>query len=323
MIPSHPDRVAVIDVGTNTVLLTVAERRGATFHPVVERAEITRLGRGVDRTGRLDPAAIAETVAVIARYAAEARSLGAERIAAVATSAARDAGNGSEFFEASRAAAGLAPEIIPGAEEARLVHLSAWGDFGVPGKALCVLDVGGGSSEVTWGTGPRPDGRRSFQMGAVRLTERAGPGDPPSAADLRRMEEMARGALAEVADIRASGALAGARLVAVAGTVTTLAAVAQALPAYDALRVHGSTLPRPELARLVARLAAMPAADRARLPGMEPKRADVIVAGGILVATALELGGFEELTVSDRGVRWGLLHDRFGAGTPGPEHGRA
>jgi exopolyphosphatase/guanosine-5'-triphosphate,3'-diphosphate pyrophosphatase len=309
-----PGRVAVIDVGTNTVLLTVAERRGATFHPVVERAEITRLGRGVDRTGCLDPAAIADTVAVIARYADEARALGATRIAAVATSAARDARNGAAFFEASRAAAGLAPEIIAGGEEARLVHLSAWGDFGSAGGRLAVLDVGGGSSEVTWGAGPVPDGRRSFQMGAVRLTERAIPADPPSPADLGRMRDAAREALSEVSAIRASGALDGARLVAVAGTVTTLAAVAQALPAYDALRVHGSTLRRDELEALLGRLASLTTAGRAGLPGMEPKRADVIVAGAILVAAAMDLGGFDALTVSDRGVRWGLLHDRFGEG---------
>jgi exopolyphosphatase/guanosine-5'-triphosphate,3'-diphosphate pyrophosphatase len=306
------ERVAVIDVGTNTVLLTVAERRGRSFHPVVERAEITRLGRGVDRTGRLDPSAIADTVAVIARYAAEARSLGVTRIAAVATSAARDAANGAEFFEVTRAAAGLVPEIIAGGEEARLVHLSAWSDFGTPGGRLAVLDVGGGSSELTWGDGPVPQGRRSFQMGAVRLTERTSPGDPPSGDDLRRMQEAARAALLEVTKIRASGALAGARLVAVAGTVTTLAAVAQALPAYDAARVHGSPLSREALRALLERLATLTTAERARLPGMEPKRADVIVAGAILVATALELGGFDALTVSDRGVRWGLLHDRFG-----------
>jgi exopolyphosphatase/guanosine-5'-triphosphate,3'-diphosphate pyrophosphatase len=309
-----PGRVAVIDVGTNTVLLTVAERRGSSFHPVVERAEITRLGRGVDRTGVLEADAIAGTVAVIARYAAEARSLGAERIAAVATSAARDARNGAAFFEACRTAAGIAPEIIAGGEEARLVHLSAWGDFGAAGGRLAVLDVGGGSSEVTWGSGPVPEGRRSFQMGAVRLTERAGPGDPPSPADLARMEDLARGALSEVAEIRSSGALSGARLVAVAGTVTTLAAVAQALPAYDALRVHGSDLARGDLSALLARLAALTTRERASLPGMEPKRADVIVAGAVLVAAAMDLGGFDTLTVSDRGVRWGLLHDRFGAG---------
>ena len=306
------ERVAAIDVGTNTVLLTVAERSGRTFQPVVERAEITRLGRWVDRTGRLDPAAIADTVAVIARYAAEARSLGVTRIAAVATSAARDASNGAEFFEAARTAAGLVPEIIPGDEEARLVHLSAWSDFGAPGERLAVLDVGGGSSELTWGNGPVPEGRRSFQMGAVRLTERTSPGDPPSADDLRRMREAAREALREVTEIRASGALAGARLVAVAGTVTTLAAVAQALPAYDAVRVHGSTLSREPLRVLLDRLSTLTTAKRSRLPGMEPKRADVIVAGAVLVATALELGGFDALTVSDRGVRWGLLHDRFG-----------
>jgi len=311
------ERVAAIDVGTNTVLLTVAERRGPSFHPVVERAEITRLGRGVDRTGRLDPAAIAETVAVIARYAAEARSLGATRIAAVATSAARDAGNGAEFFEASRAAAGLVPEVIAGGEEARLVHLSAWGDFGATGRRLAVLDVGGGSSELTWGAGPVPDGRRSFQMGAVRLTERTSPGNPPSREDVQSMQETARAALGEVAGIRASGALADARLVAVAGTVTTLAAVAQALPEYDAARVHGSALSIEALRALLGRLAALTTGERARLPGMEPKRADVIVAGAILVAAAMELGGFDALTVSDRGVRWGLLHDRFGSGGTG------
>ena len=311
------ERVAAIDVGTNTVLLTVVERRGHSFQPVVERAEITRLGRGVDRTGRLDPAAIAETVAVIARYAAEARSLGATRIAAVATSAARDAGNGAEFFEAARAAAGLVPEVIAGGEEARLVHLSAWGDFGTPGRRLAVLDVGGGSSEVTWGGGPVPDGRRSFQMGAVRLTERTSPGDPPSREDLQAMQKAAREALGEVAEIRASGALSGARLVAVAGTVTTLAAVALALPEYDAARVHGSALSLDGLRALLGRLAALTTQERARLPGMEPKRADVIVAGAVLVVAALELGGFDALTVSDRGVRWGLLHDRFGSGGAG------
>jgi exopolyphosphatase/guanosine-5'-triphosphate,3'-diphosphate pyrophosphatase len=154
-------------------------------------------------------------------------------------------------------------------------------------------------------------------MGAVRLTERIAPGDPPSADDLRRLREAAREALAEMVAIRGSGAFSGARLVAVAGTVTTLAAVAQALPAYDATRVHGSTLSREALALLLGRLAALPTAARARLPGMEPKRADVIVAGAILVETAMDLGGFDALTVSDRGVRWGLLHDRFSSGGDG------
>ncbi len=166
------DRFAAIDVGTNTVLLLVAERRGATLVPVRERAEITRLGRGVDATGRLDPAAIRETVATLAAFAGEARALGARSIAAVATSAARDAGNGAEFFAAARAAAGLVPEVISGDEEARLVYGSAWRDFGAPGRTLAVLDVGGGSTEFIVGDGPAPRARTSLQVGAVRLTER-------------------------------------------------------------------------------------------------------------------------------------------------------
>src|SRR5512145_1415556 len=158
-------RYAAIDVGTNTVLLVVAEPRDGRLEPVVERAEITRLGRGVDASGRLSPDAIRETVETLGRFAAEARALGARQIVCVATSAARDALNGAEFFAATRAAAGLTPEVISGEEEARLVYASAWRDFGLtlggpapfpPGAPLAVLDVGGGSTEFTYGDGPTP-----------------------------------------------------------------------------------------------------------------------------------------------------------------------
>jgi exopolyphosphatase/guanosine-5'-triphosphate,3'-diphosphate pyrophosphatase len=313
-----PERVAAIDVGTNTVLLLVAERRAGGIAPLAERAEITRLGRGVDASGRLDPAAIAETVRVLAAYAAEARALGAREIACVATSAARDAANGAEFFEAARAAAGLVPEVISGDEEARLVWRSAWRDFGpqgggrTPAGPLSVLDVGGGSTELSWGDGAAPAGRRSLQVGAVRLTERHVREDPISPATLETLRGAARAALAPLRALDGVAGLAAGRLVGVAGTVTTLAAVVQALPAYDAARVHGSTLSLGEIERLVARLAALTVARRAVLPGMEPKRADVIVAGGVVVAEALRLLGLDRLTVSDRGVRWGLVYDRLG-----------
>jgi len=301
-------RFAAIDVGTNTVLLLVAERRGTGFAPLAERAEITRLGRGVDRSGRLDPAAIRETVEVLARYAAEARSLGAEGIACVATSAARDASNGEEFFSGAERAAGVRPEVISGEEEARLVYESAWRDFG--GPALAVLDVGGGSTEFTWGDGPAPRGRLSLQVGAVRLAERHPVADPPGAAGLAVLRAAAAEALRPLAG--AGAARAGARLVGGAGTEPTLAAVEQALPAYDAERVHGSALSLDRIEALLGRMAAMPVEARRRLPGMEPKRADVIVAGCVLVLEAMHATGFDRLTVSDRGVRWGLLHDRFG-----------
>jgi exopolyphosphatase/guanosine-5'-triphosphate,3'-diphosphate pyrophosphatase len=315
------ERVAAIDVGSNTVLLLVAERREDGIAPLVERAEITRLGRGVDATGRLEPAAIAETARVLGQFAAEARRLGVRELSCVATSAARDAVNGAEFFAAVRAAAGLVPEIISGDEEARLVWRSAWRDFGgpslpppfPPAAPLAVLDVGGGSTELSFGDGPVPRGRRSLQVGAVRLTERHVRGDRIPPATLAVLRGAAAEALRPLSAMDGLGSLDGARLVGVAGTVTTLAAVVQVLPAYDALKVHGSTLSLERIDALVERLAALSVAERARLPGMEPKRADVIVAGGVVVAEAMRLLGFDRLTVSDRGVRWGLVYDLLGA----------
>ena len=303
-------RFATIDVGTNTVLLLIAERIEGVFSPLVERAEITRLGRGVDRSGRIEPAAIRETVAVLARYAEEARALGAKVAACVATSAARDAANSAEFFEAARAACGIAPEVITGEEEARLVYRSAWIDFGRDGAHLSVLDVGGGSTEYTWGEGRDPLGRRSLQIGAVRLTERVVDSDPIGPAGLARLQAAAAQALHPIAGLGCPSP--GARLVAVAGTVTTLAAVEQHLPRYDPERVHGSALSLGQLESLFHQLGALTVAERAGLPGMEPKRADVIVAGCALLVEALRVTGFVKLTVSDRGVRWGLLYDRAG-----------
>ncbi len=305
-----PDRIASIDVGTNTVLLLVAERRGALLAPVLERAEITRLGRGVDASGRLDAAAIRETVAVLAEYARQARELGVRSIVCVATSAARDAANGAELFDAARRRAGLSPEVISGEEEARLVYASAWRDFGASGGGpLAVLDVGGGSTELVFGEGPAPRDRTSLQVGAVRLTERHVRGDPPSPGELEALREAARAALRPLGEMALRP---GGRLVGVAGTVTTLCAVAQALPAYDPERVHGASLSLDQVERLAARLAGLEVRARAALPGMEPKRADVILAGALAVAEAMRATGFDRLTVSDRGVRWGLLYDRFG-----------
>jgi exopolyphosphatase/guanosine-5'-triphosphate,3'-diphosphate pyrophosphatase len=309
------DRFATIDVGTNTVLLLVAEQMGGQLAPVLERAEITRLGRGVDATGVLQPAAIRDTVATVAEYARQARALGAARIACVATSAARDARNGAEFFSATRDACGLAPEVISGDEEARLVWLTSWQEFGGrPG--LAVLDVGGGSTEWIVGEGPALRGRTSLQVGAVRLTERHVRADPIPPGELAAVRAAAHGALEPLASLPAA---AGARLVGVAGTVTTLCTVVRGLPFHDAQRVHGASLTLAEIEALIERMARLSVRDRAALPGMEPGRADVIVAGAAVAAEAMRRSGFETLTVSDRGVRWGLLLDRFGgAAATGP-----
>lgn len=306
-------RWACMNVGTNTVLLTVADRRGTEWTPVVERAEITRLGRGVDGSGLLRTEAIRDTVEVLARFAREARALGAREIACVTTSAARDAANGHVFFAEARRLADLTPEVISGDEEARLVWTSAWHDFGAASGSLAVLDVGGGSTEVCVGNGPAPRARDSIQIGAVRLTERVAPPDPPGDQARTALRQGAREALERARDL--VDGERPARMVAVAGTVTTLAAVERALPVYDAGVVHGATLSLAATEELYDRLCRLTTRARAELPGMEPKRADVIVAGCAIVVEAMRLLGFDRLTVSDRGVRWGLLHDRFGERT--------
>jgi len=301
-----PPRFAAIDVGTNTVLLLVAERQGNALVPVLERAEITRLGRGVDRTGLLDPGAVGDTVTVLSLYARDARELGAAAIACVATSAARDARNGAEFFAAARERAGLTPEVISGEEEARLVYLAAFRDFG--GGGLAVLDVGGGSTEFIVGEGPALRQRLSLKVGAVRLTERHVRGDPIPAAELAALREAAKGALEPLGSIEPAP---GARFLGVAGTVTTLSAVVQGLPRHEPQRVHGASLSLGEIERTIESLARLTVRERAQVPGMEPKRADVIVGGAVVVAEAMRRTGLEPLTVSDRGVRWGLVYDRF------------
>ena len=302
-------RYATIDVGTNTVLLLVAERQAdGSFEATDERMEITRLGRGVDRSGRLDPAAIADTVGAIGRFAAAAREGGAAKLVVTATSAARDATNGADFLQTAGQAAGVAVEIISGEIEAELSFESAYRDFGSGGGNLAVIDIGGGSTELVYGSGETVLFRRSFDVGAVRLTERWLRSDPPSTDELLAL----RGDLASVL-AEAPPPPPGAALVGIAGTVTTLVAIHLGLDAYDGSLVHGRQLSAAEVRALAKRLGAMRVAERKKLPGLPEKRADVIVAGAEILAAAMEKLGFPAVTASDRGVRWGMLYRRFGA----------
>ncbi|MEW5739760.1 MAG: Ppx/GppA phosphatase family protein [Myxococcota bacterium] len=301
-------RYASIDVGTNSVLLLVAERReGSRFEAVLERAEITRLGRGVDKAKRLAPEAIEDTLAVVEAFAKEARELGAKDLVVSATSAARDAQNGSEFLDGARRRAGVTVEIITGDEEARLSFASAFADFGGVGP-LVVVDIGGGSTEFIFGDAQGAVSfRRSFDVGSVRLAERHLHADPPTAEELARL----RGVLDDTFGSLPQ-APPGARLIAVAGTATTICAVSRAIDPYDATQVHGAVLSRAEVMRTVERLSALPLVLRKTVPGLEPRRADVIVAGGLVLEAAMDRVAAQEVTVSDRGLRWGLLVDRFG-----------
>ncbi|MDP3234579.1 MAG: Ppx/GppA phosphatase family protein [Myxococcales bacterium] len=304
-------RYASIDIGTNSVLLLVAERDGAgRWSAVAERAEITRLGKGVDQSKTLSAESMETTLDAVARFATEARGLGVKGLAISATSAARDASNGKVFLDGVKQRAGVAAEILSGDEEARLSFASAYADFG--GTApMVAIDIGGGSTEFIFGDAAGVISfRKSFDVGSVRMTERFLAGDPPGADELARLEAFLRETFKLL-----PRPPAGFRFVGVAGTVTTMCAVAKKIEPYDATLVHGAELSRVEIDSTVQRLAHLPVMLRRTLPGLQPKRADVIVAGGIILRAAVDCLDATSVTVSDRGLRWGLLADRFGAAT--------
>jgi len=310
-------RVATIDIGTNSVLLLVAESEskselgleGGALRPLLERATVTRLGEGVDRNRRLLDAACERTLSCLSQYATDLRALGVTRVDAVGTSAMRDAEGGQAFVNRAQEILGVRPRVIDGNEEARLTFAGALSGLPQTGK-VTVFDIGGGSTEIVVGSASGNASERhirgavSLNIGSVRLFERHVRSDPPSAAELERVEQDIALALAA-----APKPEAGATLVGVAGTVTQLAALELELTRYDATRVHGYTLTRGAVDRIASRLAALDLATRRGLPGMEPSRADVLVVGSAIARAVLEWSGAAELVVSDRGVRWGLAEE--------------
>jgi exopolyphosphatase/guanosine-5'-triphosphate,3'-diphosphate pyrophosphatase len=305
-------RVATIDIGTNTVLLLVAERgQDGVLRAVEERATITRLGEGVDRTKHLSPGAIERTRACLEEYAAVVRAAGAEKVAVVGTSAMRDAGGGAEVRADVLAVLGVEALVVSGEEEARLTFRGALSGLPVDVQGeVAVLDIGGGSTEVVIGRPGQPPViafAESFDVGSVRLTERHITHDPPTPAECATVTRAARDAFAGVPGLQGVPVPVG-----IAGTVTTLAAVSLGLVPYDGARIHGHVLPRGRIEATVARLAALPLDARRVVPGMEPKRADVIVAGGLIALALLEHWGANDVRVSDRGVRWGLAEELAG-----------
>ncbi len=318
-------RVAAIDIGTNTVLLLVAEKREGTLVAVEEHATITRLGEGVDRTRALAPAAIERTNACLDRYAEIVKRLGVARTAVVGTSAMRDAGGGDAVRAHVKERFGVDARTISGDEEARLTFAGALSGIAKKAKSdhVVVFDIGGGSTEVVHGNREtrRIAYAHSFDVGSVRLTERHVKNDPPTKAELDEVRRAAARAFAAVPtlDVVDPASPGDARLrrivdtdappVGIAGTMTTLAAVSLGMERYDGARVHGLELRAAEVERVVAELARVPLEERKRIAGMEPKRADVIVAGGLVALAFLARVGAESVVISDRGVRWGLAEE--------------
>lgn len=301
-------RVAAVDVGTNSVRLLVADP-GAPLTTVVREMRITRLGRGVDATGRLDDAALAATLDVIAAYAAQWSALGAERVRIAATSAVRDAADRDRFFDGVRERAGTDAEVLTGPQEAATAFAGA--TAAVTGEPpYLVLDIGGGSTELILGH-REPEAATSRQLGCVRLTERCLRDDPPTAAQLAEARAVADAEI-DAAAVEVDGGRART-LVGVAGTVTTIAALHLGLPAYEADRIHGTRVPSEAVRRIGAELAALPVAARADLGPMAPGREDVIVGGAIVLERAMARFGFAEVLASESdildGLALGLLAD--------------
>jgi len=302
-------RVAAIDIGTNTVLLLIAEVGAGGLVPLVDRAEITRLGQGVDQARALAPAAVERTLACLRDYAAEIAKHGVARLDVVGTSAMRDAartttGPGADFVESARAILGTAPRVISGDEEAALAFAGGLAGLGLS-DAVTAFDIGGGSTEIIRGQlesgAARIAERQSLDMGSVRLFERHVRADPPSAAEMAVVRAFVLDQLSRLAPPPP-----GQPLVGMAGTVTTVAAVARGIAPYDPARVHGARLTSREIAETARRLLDFPLAERKQVTGLEEKRADVIPVGAVILETIVAWARAEEIVVSDRGVRWGV-----------------
>jgi exopolyphosphatase / guanosine-5'-triphosphate,3'-diphosphate pyrophosphatase len=298
-------RVGVVDIGTNSTRLLVAEVTAGRIAELDRRSEVTRLGQGVDATGRLAEEAMARVYAVLDEYRAAIDSHGCDTTTAVLTSAVRDAANGAEFTETIRERYGLDARTIDGETEARLTFLGATAErVAAEGDGpLVVIDIGGGSTEYVVGEGGVMSFHVSTQAGVVRQTERHLHHDPPRHDELVALADEARAIVcSEVPDeVRRSVRAA----IAVAGTATSCAAIDQALEPYDPARVQGYRLQDGALELILARLAEMTVERRREVPGLHPDRAPTIVAGVIILLEALRAFGLKEVEVSEHDILWG------------------
>jgi exopolyphosphatase/guanosine-5'-triphosphate,3'-diphosphate pyrophosphatase len=298
-------RVGVIDVGTNSVRVLVAESENGRIRDLDRDLVITRLGEGVDREGTINPEALRRTVAAIAGYAERCRARDTHAIRIIATSAVRDAANRDDFTSAVRRATGIDPVLLSGDQEAQLGFLGATLDLSAPPPYL-VVDIGGGSTELVRGTA-RAERFISLDIGSVRLTERHIRSDPPTQDEIDAVAADADEHLEEAA--RAIGDDPGGTLVGLAGTITTATAIALELPGYDRDAIHHARLTRATIAEVKEKLGSMKSEERRALPAMPRGREDVIVAGVIILERILARFSFDECLVSEADILDGTAVD--------------
>ncbi|MGB7588511.1 MAG: Ppx/GppA phosphatase family protein [Solirubrobacterales bacterium] len=295
-------RVAVIDIGTNSTRLLVADVADGGVSEVVRHSRVTRLGRGVDLGGQLSSEAIEATCEAIGDYMGICEDTGVLNIEAIATSAVRDALNGDAFIAELRERFALSARVLDGEEEARLTYLGATSTQ-PPTEPTLVVDIGGGSTELIVGTGAEIAFHASLQAGVVRHTERHLSTDPPTAGELEALAADAWGLIdAALPDDRAGSPSAA---IAVAGTPTSLAAVEMELVPYDPQRVHGHVLSLPSIQHMLSRLASTPLAERAQIPGLHPDRAPTIIAGIVILVETMRAFGLDRVEVSEHDILYG------------------
>ena len=301
-------RFAVIDAGTNSIKFHIGEREPAgTWRTLADRAEVTRMGEGFGQERVISPAALDRTVAAIQGMVEEAQQHDVQAIAAVGTAGLRIASNGADVVAAIAARTGVRIEVISGEDEGRLAYLGARSGLGAFEGSLVVFDTGGGSSQFTFGSGSRVDERFSVEVGAVKYTERFHLDQVVSP------ETLLDAIAAIAADLaRLDGRPSPDQLVAMGGVVTNITAVKHRLARYDPTVVQGTVLDRAEIDRQIELYRSQDAASRRTIVGLQPKREEVILAGACIVRTVMEKLGKETLTVSDRGLRHGVLAERFG-----------
>lgn len=302
-------RYAAIDIGTVTCRMLVVDVGESGLHELTREYVITNLGEGVDATGELKPEAIDRVVRAIDGFLAVRDSLSTPdhpviRTVAVATSAARDARNAADFAARLRER-GIELSVIPGAREAALSFSGASIDFS--GERLMVVDVGGGSTEVVMGMGGvEPVCAHSFNVGCRRVTEKFLASDPPAPEELARARAWIREQMASWFADQAKEAASLERVVAVAGTATTVVSIRERMETYDSSRVHKARVSRQELLEVYERLAALPLSERMQVVGLDPKRAPVMVAGLLILLEVLDFAGIDAFTVSETDILHGI-----------------
>jgi exopolyphosphatase/guanosine-5'-triphosphate,3'-diphosphate pyrophosphatase len=275
-------KVGVVDIGTNSMRLLITDAGTEIGRWVV----VTGLGRGVDTTGTLSPEGIEESMVALAHFGEIMEREGVERRMAIATSAARDASNRESFFDLAQTALSIRPTLVSGEVEARLAYAGATAGVDLP-RPVVVSDIGGGSTEFV-----TRDGAESIDIGSVRLTERAIPHRPPPASEMEEARSL-------IADLFGEVRLETGTLIGVAGTWTSLAAIAQGLAEYSRDKVHEHRMTRSDLASLIDSLAGKTEAETAAIPSLDPKRAPVILAGALIAEGVMEVLGTEEVLVSE------------------------